>query len=181
MEIDWHKVLDDHGATVWKTVRRLVGNEADARDIYQVTYLEAFQFSQSSVVDNWERLLRRIARMRSMDLLRKRYRLGERLELNTAAEDVESGEPAPEDRLATAELSEQLRFALTRLTEQQAEVFVMRHVEDLPYEEIALRTDSNRNAVGVMLNRARKQLRELLVPGIDAPVDIPSTSEEPSS
>lgn len=181
MEIDWQQVLLDHGPAVWKTVRRLVGNEADARDVYQVTFLEAFQFTQESPVDDWIRLLRRIARMRAMDLLRKRYRRATRFEPEAVLERAVDTEPAPEARMVKAELSEQLRFALTRLTDQQAEVFVMRHVEELPYEEIALRTDSNRNAVGVMLNRARKQLRELLVPYVDSQADARSMSQEPSS
>ena len=181
MEIDWQQILSDHGPTVWKSVRCLVGNDADARDAYQNTFVAALQFSQGSKVEDWNRLLRRFARLRAIDLLRQRYRHRDRVESGTPMETAISDQPGPESQLIVAELSEQLRFALTRLTEQQAEAFVMRYVEELSYDEIAQRTNSNRNAVGGMLSRARKQLRLLLDPDHDSAPDSSPTSEETSS
>lgn len=181
MKIDWQHILSQHGPVVWKTVRCLVGNEADARDVYQETFLQAFQFSQKSEVEDWIRLLRWIARKRAMDLLRKRYRNAAHSDSDASSEEAACSQPLPEERFAAGELSDRLRIALTQLTEQQAEVFVMRYVEDLPYDEIAQRTKSNRNAVGVMLNRARTQLQQLLGFGGDSQRDIRSTSQETSS
>ena len=64
--------------------------------------------------------------------------------------------PAPEDEAEASELADQLRApCLALLPPRQAEIFVMRFVEQLSYDEIAERTGSNRNAVGAMLNRAR--------------------------
>ena len=97
------------------------------------------------------------------------------------SEEAACSQPLPEEQFAAGELSDRLRIALTRLTEQQAEVFVMRYVEELPYDEIAQRTKSNRNAVGVMLNRARTQLQQLLGSGGDSQREIRSTSQETSS
>ena len=57
----------------------------------------------------------------------------------------------------------------------------MRYVEELPYDEIAERTQSNRNAVGVMLNRARRQLQQLLASNGDSEHDIRSSSQVTSS
>lgn len=181
MRIDWQNILSEHGPVVWKAVRCLVGNEADARDVYQETFLQAFQFSQTSDIEDWLRLLRRIARMRAMDLLRKRYRIAAHSDSDASSEEVACAQPLPEDHFAAGELSDRLRIALTRLTEQQAEVFVMRYVEELPYDEIAQRTKSNRNAVGVMLNRARAQLQRLLDPSGDSQRETRSTSQETSS
>ena len=78
--------------------------------------------------------------------------------------------------MEAAELAERLRVCLAMLSPQQAEAFVMRYVEQLSYDQIAKRTGSNRNAVGVMLNRARKQLRSLLDEDVDAALNTGEAS-----
>jgi len=162
VEHDWRQILTDHGPPVWRTVRCLLGNEADACDCYQAVFLEAFQFSRVERVKDWPKLLKRIARMRALDVLRKRYRHAGHVDSTANTDDAVSRLPGPADELEAAELAERLRACLALLSQQQAEVFVMRYVEQLSYDEIAERTGSNRNAVGVMLNRARTQLRRLL-------------------
>lgn len=159
MAHDWPSILSAHGPAVWRLVRSLVGNEADARDCYQTVFLEALQFSRKQTIDDWDKLLHRIARSRALDSLRKRYRVRARIDVSADLENSASRSPAPEDEAEAAELAERLRAALALLPSQQAEVFVMRFVEQLSYDEIAARTGSNRNAVGALLNRARTQLR----------------------
>jgi len=176
MEHDWHQILTDYGPAVWRTVRCMLGNEADARDCYQTVFLEAFQFSQEKQAEDWGQLLKQIARMRALDLLRKRYRRAAHVDSTTAMDSAISKLPSPESELEAAELAEQLRACLAQLSQQQAEVFVMRYVEQLSYDQIAERTASNRNAVGVMLNRARKQLRSLLDEDVDADLNPEETS-----
>jgi RNA polymerase sigma-70 factor (ECF subfamily) len=136
-----------------------VGHEADARDCYQTVFLEAFQYSRKQTIDDWDKLLKRIARTRGFDALRKRYRTAGRIDAAADPGDSVSQLPAPEDEAEASELADQLRACLALLPPRQAEIFVMRFVEQLSYDEIAERTGSNRNAVGAMLNRARTQLR----------------------
>ncbi len=168
MEIDWQHVLDNHGPTVWRTLRSLLGNEADARDCYQTVFLEALQFSRRSEVDDWSHLLGRIARVRTLDVLRSRYRRAARVDAAASIETAECRSATVSDELEAQELSDRLRGALAEISSEQAEVFVMRYIDQLTYDEIAERTKSNRNAVGAMLSRARKQLRELLGDGESA-------------
>ena len=51
---------------------------------------------------------------------------------------------------------------------QQAEVFCLRHLNDLAYEEIAAEMKLEPNHVGVLLHRARAKLRTLLAAAGDA-------------
>jgi RNA polymerase sigma factor (sigma-70 family) len=162
MEHDWPRILSAHGPAVWRLLRCLVGHEADARDCYQTVFLDALQFSRKQSVDDWDKLLNRIARLRALDLLRKRYRTVARIDVMVDPGNSVSRSPAPEEESEAAELADRLRTCLALLPPQQAEVFVMRFVEQLSYDEIAERTGSNRNAVGAMLNRARTQLRRHL-------------------
>jgi RNA polymerase sigma-70 factor (ECF subfamily) len=162
MEHDWPRILSEHGPAVWRVLRCVIGNEADARDCYQAVFLEGFQFSRNQAVNDWEKLLKHIARMRALDLLRQRYRAARHLDATADLTDFVSPSPAPEVEAQAAELADQLRASLALLPPKQAEAFVMRFVEKLSYDQIAERTGSNRNAVGAMLNRARTQLRRHL-------------------
>jgi RNA polymerase sigma-70 factor (ECF subfamily) len=63
-----------------------------------------------------------------------------------------------------AELSQCLRDALALLPPRQAEVFCLRHLNELSYREIARQLDLKTSAVGVLLHRGRKRLRQLLSP-----------------
>lgn len=165
MEHDWTQILDRHGPAVWQLLRRLVGHEADAGDCYQTVFLDALQYSRQHAVVDWDKLLKHIARRRSLDLLRKRYRTSDRIDVTADTRDSVSRFPTAEEQVEAGELADQLRAGLALLSPQQAEVFVMRFVEQLSYDEIAERTESNRNAVGAMLNRARTQLRRHLEEG----------------
>lgn len=67
------------------------------------------------------------------------------------------------DRLESAE-SHQLIFALVeRLPEKQREIFHLREVEEMSYEEIAAHMEISLEQVKVNLHRARKTLREKLI------------------
>lgn len=162
MTEDWQQILAEHGPSVWRTVRCLVGNEADARDCYQVVFLDAFQFSKQQPIRNWKAILKRMARLRALDFLRKRYRRSARVENVAVTEVAVSTLPSPEENIASTELGERLRASLAKLTPEQAEVFVMRYVDQMSYDEIAERIGSNRNAIGAKLSRARDALRILL-------------------
>jgi len=162
MTEDWQQILADFGPEVWRTIRSLVGNEADARDCYQVVFLDAFRYAKKHQVENWKALLKRMARLRALDQLRRKYRQSNVLDDSATADEAISTEPSPDAGLHTSELSEKLRAGLAELTPQQAEAFAMRYVDQLSYDEIAERLASNRNAIGAMLSRARKQLRIVL-------------------
>lgn len=159
MEHDWPQILSAHGPAVWRILLCLVGQDADARDCYQTVFLEAFQYSSKKTVNDWDKLLKRIARTRGIDALRKRYRAMARIDATANPGDSASRLPAPQAQVDTSELADRLRACLALLPPRQAEIFVMRFVEHLSYDEIAARTGSNRNAVGAILNRARTRLR----------------------
>ena len=162
MAENWQQILSEFGPDVWRTVRCLVGNEADARDCYQIVFLDAFQFSKKQAIRDWQSILQRMARLRALDHLRKRYRQAAHVDNSTTSEEAISKLPSAESTVESTELGERLRASLAELTPEQAEVFVMRYVDQLSYDEIAERIGSNRNAIGAKLSRARKQLRILL-------------------
>lgn len=72
---------------------------------------------------------------------------------------------APEGLHAAVERAEQvgsLQRALLQLTPEQREVFVLKHVEELSYDEIATRVGTGVAALKMRMHRAYDRLRELL-------------------
>lgn len=67
-----------------------------------------------------------------------------------------------ESQLERSEVTRALQRALLRLTAEQREVFVLKHVEGLSYEEIAGRLSTSVAALKMRMHRAYDRLRELL-------------------
>jgi RNA polymerase sigma-70 factor (ECF subfamily) len=144
---------------VFALARRLVGNEHDASDVLQETYLRAFRaiarYRGESAVTTW--LYRITANCAATHLHRRRWsRIADVDEALVVADPrvVEAG-----DRSGDREL---LRAALADLPDLLRAVVVLRDVYDLPHEAIAKELGISRGAAKVRLHRARVRLRELL-------------------
>ena len=61
---------------------------------------------------------------------------------------------------------ELVRRAINKLPELQQKVFIMRDFEEKEYEEIAQELNITQENIRVMLSRARKRVRELIVGNI---------------
>ena len=158
-------LLRQHGGLVWQTVYRLLAHDADAADCFQETFLSAMEVARRQEVRNWPGLLHRLATTRALDCLRRRYReANRRIEL-TDWDELPASAANPAYQAQASELAEHLRQALGQLPAQQSEVFCLRHLSGLNYEQIASEMDISVDVVGVTLHRARGRLRELLAPG----------------
>ena len=69
---DWEAVVSQHVAAVQRTVCRLVDDCEDQWDCIQETFLEAVRIDRREPVRNWPALLRHLATVRALDLLRAR-------------------------------------------------------------------------------------------------------------
>lgn len=157
---DWDQILDVFGSVVWKQALRMLGNECDAADCFQNVMLEAFELSQVQSVQSWPALLKRLAILRSLDLLRTRYRRAT-AELSV----VEPPDPASSrsaEIIDTRDLVEALRREIAFLPADQAEAFSLRWIEGLSNEEVARSMRVTRNHAGVLIHRARRTLQDKL-------------------
>jgi RNA polymerase sigma-70 factor (ECF subfamily) len=167
---DWSQVVREHGPIVWRIAYRLLDNEVDAADCFQNTFVSAFKLSLQDTIANWPGLLKRLATARALDCLRRRYRESKRFGTLADTDDVVQAGVEPSRQAEAAELAERLREALADLDARQAEVFCLYSLEGFDYRQIAERLDVTVNHVGVLLSRARRQLRESLQTYAPSPV-----------
>jgi len=138
----------------------LLGSAAAAEDALQDALVQAYErLSQCRDPDNFAGWFFLILRNGCFGERRRLARVGPPLDAVAAAV------PAPGDAGAGAErheLRQALFMALQTLTPEQREVFVLRHVEELSYEEIATRTGQTVGALKMRMHRGYDRLRGLL-------------------
>lgn len=160
---DWQSIVDEHGGLVWRISYRLLGNDADAADCFQETFVSAIKTAQNGRVRSFAALLSHIASARAIDRLRQRSQRS-KWQVNTAdLGDIESSDPGPVDQVQASELAENLRIALARLPSKEAEVFYLKCFEGFSYRQIGQQLGIKKNAVGVYVHRARQKLRQMLM------------------
>ncbi len=159
--IDWERILSHDGPAVWRTAWRVLGNRADADEVFQETFVAAVEYSRTHTVIHWRALLQRLATARAIDRLRQRVRRRNR-EMPLPEDHPETSFPLPLQAAENAELSATLRLAMAEIPSRQAEVFCLFHLDGWSYPEIAEHLAISTDVVGVWLHRARGRLRELL-------------------
>lgn len=158
----WDQLVEEYSSIVWRTVTRLVPEQTDAADCFQRTFISAWELSQKQSIRHWPGLLQRLATARALERRRElaRNRLRHCELPSGGVIDRRATDPAC-DAEAT-ELGERLRIALGEIAPREAEVFCLACLEGMTYRDIGLHMDVSVNYVGVLLNRARSQLRSRL-------------------
>jgi RNA polymerase sigma-70 factor (ECF subfamily) len=159
---NWSQIVEEHGPIVWKTVRRLSGNEADAADCFQQTFLAAVELARQQPVRHWPAVLRRLATARALDRLRATIRNRRRHAPLNVDPSTEKAGDHPLPMVEARELAERLRVALAAIDPRQAQVFCLTQLEGLSYDDVATQLGLTTSHVGVLLSRARGTLKERL-------------------
>ncbi len=162
-------LVERHSKTIFRVAYRMTGNEHDADDVVQETFLRAYRtldrFEERANFSTW---LHRIAVNCSLDLLRARGRHDrhyggdpEEAEMMGA---MKSDAMLQDRLLLSAELQTHVTKAMERLTGNERTAFVLRHFEGMPVEEIGRTLGIQVNAAKHTIFRAVRKLRESLEP-----------------
>jgi len=158
--VDWKTIIKEHGPAVWQTAYRLLGNDADAADCFQDTFVGALELSRRQRVRNFPALLVRLATTRAIDQLRRRFRRERIGSLENSRPEEPENNPNPAQYAQQQELATMLKTALVHLQPQEAQVFCLRYLNDMSYRQIANELGIKKSATGVILHRARLKLRQ---------------------
>ena len=158
-EAAFRELLDRHQDAVFRLVRGMLRDAAEAADLTQETFLRFYRTAGKYRPEAALRtFLLRIAKNLCIDHIRR----SRPVYMETPPEAVE--EDTPDRALVRAESLEALNRAVSELPESQRMAVLLRHGENLRYNEIAEVMDTSVSAVESLLVRARKTLRARLRP-----------------
>ena len=144
---------------------RLTGNTEDARDVVQEAYLRAYRsvgrFRGEALFSTW--LYRIVANCAATHVGRRQLHRHDHLGAHDDVVDTRPDyDPTLQGDLAT--LRKNLDAAIRDLPPRLRSVVVLRDMYDLPHEAIAKELGISVTAAKVRLHRARRRLREQVLP-----------------
>lgn len=159
----WGEIYRQYGAAIFRFCRRALPTKEDAEDATTEIFLKVKeklgQYDPTRPFGAW---LYKVAANHCWDLLRRR-RIRQDLETGDLENlPLEHPDPGQLEQLVTQHTSQQVRNALDKLPARARMALVMRYYSELSYDEIADSLGVRRPFVGVLLLRARHQLREAL-------------------
>lgn len=156
------ELVDRHAPACLRYATRMLGDRADAEDAAQEAFLRAHRalasYDANLPFRTWlfTILINRCRTSMSRRARRDRWIVG-------GADLSESSSVAPEgDSLETRD---EIEWAVATLPAEQREAFLLRHVEDLGYEEMSRVTGAGVSALKMRVKRASERLRVLLTEG----------------
>ncbi len=164
----FEEVVLPHLDAAYNLARWLLKDDDNARDAVQDAYLRAFRFFDHLRGEEARPWLLAIVRNACYSLLGKRRQSGEQVEFDEErdSEFAESTTEArgrdPAAQLIRKVESARIDEAIGRLPSVYREVIVLRELEELAYEEIALIANVPVGTVMSRLSRARALLRKHL-------------------
>lgn len=167
-------LVERHSRSVFRLAFRMTGNQQDAEDLVQETFLRVYRqigsFDGRASFSTW---VYRIAANCSLDLIRSRQRRQEQqppvdAEGLEIAGSVAAAGPTP-DRLAySGEVQQLLGPALEQLSPMERAAFVLRHYEGLCMEDIGRALGVRSGAAKHSVFRAVQKLRRTLEPVVSS-------------
>jgi len=163
------ELVEQTSTKIYSLGLRMLGNEQDAEDLLQETYLKALKalpnFEKRSSINTW---LFRIAANEALMLLRKRKTGANSIDIDRVDEEDEAPIEIldwcclPEQEMVSAETRAQLNKAAVHLSPALRIVFQLRDVDGFSVQETAEILGISEDAVKTRLVRARLKLREEL-------------------
>jgi RNA polymerase sigma-70 factor (ECF subfamily) len=155
-------LVETYETSVYRLALRMCGNTHDAEEVAQEAFVAAWKglpaFRGESKFSSW---LYQLTTNACLDLLRREKRHRAAVPLDEQAEL--SGEDTPPRAAENAELRDTLQAALQELSDDHRQIFLLRQMRQLSYDEIGALLGLESGTVKSRLSRAKKQLRQILL------------------
>jgi RNA polymerase sigma-70 factor, ECF subfamily len=157
----WDELVRQHADRVYRLAYRLSGNQHDAEDLTQETFIRVFRSVKNYQPGTFEGWLHRITTNLFLDMVRRRGRV--RMEaLPDDYDRVPADEPNPEEIYHDSRLGPDLQAALDSLAPEFRAAVVLCDIEGLSYEEIGATLGVKLGTVRSRIHRGRQALRDYL-------------------
>jgi RNA polymerase sigma-70 factor (ECF subfamily) len=161
-------LVERHSRSVFRLAYRMTGNEQDAEDVVQESFLRAYrQLGRFESRANFGTWLYRIAANCSVDLMRakqSRHDMSRGESLDEAVNLPASASPDPERLAKSGEIHSRVAAALDGLSPLERAAFTLRHYEGRSIDEISKTLGLGASAAKHSVFRAVKKLRVALEP-----------------
>jgi RNA polymerase sigma-70 factor (ECF subfamily) len=174
-DADAYRVLvERHSRSLFRLAFRMTGNEQDAEDVVQESFLRAYRqlakFDERASFGTW---LYRIAVNASLDLVRSRKRRNEQLapvdpEMDDPVLSLPSHVPAPDRMAMSGQVRDRVSEAMNELSASERTAFVLRHFEGMCIEDVSRVLGCQPGAAKHSVFRAVQKLRRALEPLVAA-------------
>jgi|SRR2546430_3233931 len=159
----WGQLYREYAPAIFRFCRRAMPTREDAEDATMEIFMKLkSKLSQYDATRSFSAWLYKVAANHCWDILRRR-----KIRQDKETEDVENvalehPEPSQLEKLIEQRSSEEVRKALEKMSVRARMALVMRYYSDMSYDEIADALGVRRAFVGVVLLRARHELRQAL-------------------
>ena len=168
-QVAYAQLLRKYQNSVYNLCRKMVRNPEDARDLAQEAFVKTFatleRYNPVYAFSSW---LYKITANLCIDHIRKQrmklYSIDDPVEGDEGpiARQLEDPGQRPDEISERGEMRLAIRTAIDRLPPHYRMILIMRHQEQLSYEEIAQALDIPLGTVKARIHRAREGLKALL-------------------
>jgi len=163
----WGELYSRYAPAIFRFCRRVLPTREDAEDATMEIFMKVReklgQYDPLRPFGSW---LYKVAANHCWDVLRRRHIREDRETGEIENLPLETPDPDQLSRLIAAHTSQQVRAALAQLPSRAQMALVLRYYAEMSYEDIAESLGLRPGVVGVVLLRARHQLRDALA-GLD--------------
>jgi RNA polymerase sigma-70 factor (ECF subfamily) len=163
-------LVDRYSQSVFRLAWRMTGNEQDAEEVVQESFLRAYRqigkYESRASFGTW---VYRIASNYALDMMRARRRMGRHTaplpeDHTDLMERLPTEAPGADRLVFSGQVGKRIEEAMAELSEQERTAFVLRHYEGQSIEEIGQALSLNANATKNSIFRAVQKLRRALAP-----------------
>ena len=172
-------LVETYETSVYRLALRMCGNAHDAEEVAQEAFVSAWKglpaFRGESKFSSW---LYQLTTNAAIDFLRREKR--HRAAVPIEDEPEPTSPDTPQQAVEEGEVRQALQQALDSLTPEHRQIFLLRQMRQLSYEEIGRLLGLESGTVKSRLSRAKKQLREILTQkgNLFAPTSVLEKGEE---
>ncbi len=156
-------VISQYHRDILNYIYRLVGNNYEAEDLAQETFIKAFQkyhtLKDKTKAKSW---LYSIARNVTIDFFRKNKHYSVPLDSQIMENYARATAVDYRDDVMKMEVSKELAKSLENLSEDDRRIVKLLYFEGFSYKEIGEVLNMNQNTLKSRLHRARKVLLEII-------------------
>jgi RNA polymerase sigma factor (sigma-70 family) len=168
-QVAYALLLRKYQNSVYNLCRKMVRNPEEARDLSQEAFVKTFatleRYNPIYAFSSW---LFKITANLCIDHIRKQrmklFSIDDPVdgEEGPIARQLEDPSQRPDEASERAELGNRIRAAIDKLPEHYRVILLLRHQEQLSYDEIAQRLDVPLGTVKARIHRAREGLKSIL-------------------